>query len=506
MIDPSIKSKVLLGIRFKLSLVAYGSFVKMTHLIRNIKNSEDFLRNGKRYHIDTSMVTSKALNFCYAGKSCYEPYIILFFISIGLNPIQAGFVGGIRLIGTIAGGFLWGILADSKKCYRAIIVLSSLGNIVTMMLQPLLSLWIGAPGHNKCPTEVVPVMNSTVRGKNKTLPFAQQFHSYENNHLLFYTILLINILQKIFESCHPGFADSGVMEKCRTQPNQPSFGFQRMFGPIGFTTAVLLTNLILDYFPEAGITCYTAIFLMNSLFSMGYLINGYILYTGLKFNHKEKIKNKSIIEKLKKMLSFQMLFFLLTVLVMGIVYGVFLNFTSLLVKDIDAPNIITGISFAVSGIATMLAYFFGERMITILRGTWNSLFLCFFSYFVRFLAMYYLQNPWLLPLLQMLHGLGFGLFMISCIHHIKDCFEPEIRTTIYSVFNTLQSGVGVIIVNIAAGKIYKDFNARTLFLLASLFALTWSMFIVVYNLTKKFFKLFPKRSDVEIEMLSNTVS
>ena len=120
--------------------------------------------------------------------------------------------------------------------------------------------------------------------------------------------------------------------------------------------------------------------------------------------------------------------------------------------------------------------------------------------------MYYLQNPWLLPLLQMLHGLGFGLFMISCIHHIKDCFEPEIRTTIYSVFNTLQSGVGVIIVNIAAGKIYKDFNARTLFLLASLFALTWSMFIVVYNLTKNFFKLFPKRSDVEIEMLSNTVS
>ena len=112
-------------------------------------------------------------------------------------------------------------------------------------------------------------------------------------------------------------------------------------------------------------------------------------------------------------------------------------------------------------------------MITILSGTWNSLFPCFFSYFVRFLAMCYLRNPWLLPLLQMLHGLGFGLFMISCIHHIKGCFEPEIRTRMYSVFNALKSGVGVIIANMAGGKIYKDFNARTLFLLASLFVFTW---------------------------------
>ena len=99
------------------------------------------------------------------------------------------------------------------------------------------------------------------------------------------------------------------MEKCRTQPNQPSFGFKRMFGPVGFTTAVLLTNLVLDYFPGAGITCYTAIFLMNSLFSMGCLINGYMVYTGLKFNHKGEIRNESIMEKLKNTLSFQMLFF-----------------------------------------------------------------------------------------------------------------------------------------------------------------------------------------------------
>ena len=172
----------------------------MTRLIRIINNSEDFLRNGKWYHIDISMVNSKALNSCYAGKYCYEPYIILFFISIGLSPVQAGFVGGIRLIGTIAGGFLWGILADSKKCCHTIIVLSSLGNIAPMMLQPLFSLWIGTPGHNKCSMELVPIMNSTVRVKNKTLPLASQIHSYENNHLLFYTILFTNILQKIFES------------------------------------------------------------------------------------------------------------------------------------------------------------------------------------------------------------------------------------------------------------------------------------------------------------------
>lgn len=469
---------------------------------RKNENPGDLLRKGKWYHINTSMLTSKGLNFFYGGKySSYEPYIILFLISIGLDPVQAGFVGGIRLLGTIAGGFLWGIIADSKKCYRTIIVVTSLGNIVTMMLQPLVSLSIGEPEYNKCPREFLPVINSTVMANNKTIVLAPHRHQNENNYLLFYMILFINILQKLFESCHPGFADSGVMEKCRSQANQPNFGFQRMFGPIGFTSAVLITNLVLDYFPEAGITCYTAIFLMNSLFSIGYLISGYMVFTGLKFNNKAEKRNEGVIQKLKKALSFHLFFFLLTVLVMGILYGVFINFTSVLVTDIDAPSIINGLSFAVSGIATMLAYVFGTWLIKVVHGTWNSLFLCFCSYFIRFLAMYYLRNPWLIPLLQIFHGLGYGLFMITCINHIKNCFEPAIRTTMYSVFNTLHMGVGVIIVNIAAGKIYKDFNARILFLMASSLALMWSIFLLVYILTLKFIKLLPKRNSEEIEML-----
>lgn len=471
---------------------------------RNIQNSEDLSRKEKWYHINTSMLTSKGLNFFYGGKySSYEPYIILFLISIGLDPVQAGFVGGIRLIGTIAGGFLWGIIADSKKCYRAIIVITSLGNIATMMLQPLVSLWIGKPEYNKCPRESLPAINSTIRANNKTLALAPHRDPNENRYFLFYIILFINISQKLFESCHPGFADSGVMERCRSQPNQPNFGFQRMFGPIGFTSAILITNLVLDYFPVAGITCYTAIFLINSLFSIGYLINGYMVFTGLKFNNKAEKRNEGVMQKLKKALSFHMFFFLLTVLVMGILYGVFMNFTSVLVTEIDAPSIINGLSFAVSGIATAIAYVFGTWIINIVHGTWNSLFLCFFSYFIRFLAMYYLRNPWLMPLLQIFHGFGYGLFMITCINHIKDCFEPAIRTTMYSVFNTLHTGVGVIIVNIAAGKIYKEFNARILFLMASLLALMWSTFLLIFILALKLVKLLPKRRSEEMEMLQN---
>ena len=472
----------------------------------NNKLPEKFRQKSKWYHINTSMLTSKGFNFFYGGKfACYEPYVILFLISSGLDPVQAGVVGGIRLVGTIVGGFLWGIIADSKKCYRTIIVISSLGNIIIMMLQPLLSLWIGKEERNKCPLESVALINFTAGEKNKTLPFAPQFHSGENNSLLFYTMLFINIIQKLFESCHSGFADSGVMEKCRTQRSQPSFGFQRMFSPIGFSVAALLTNLVFDYFPQAAITCYTAVFLMNSLFSIGYLINGYMVYTGLTFSDEENISKISIMKQMEKSLSFDTLFFLLTALVMGILSGVFLNFTSVLVADTDAPSMINGLSYAVSGISTMLSYVFGAWMINVLRGTWNSLFLCFFSYFVRFLTMYFLRNPWLIPLLQMLHGLGYGLFMISCIHHIKDCFETAIRTTMYSIFNTLHFGVGFIIVSIAAGKIYKEFNARILFLMASLFALMWAIFIFIYILTLKIMKLVPRRQGEQIEMLEKNL-
>lgn len=73
----------------------------------------------------------------------------------------------------------------------------------------------------------------------------------------------------------------------------------------------------------------------------------------------------------------------------------------------------------------------------------------------------------------------------------------------YSVFNTLHTGVGVIIVNIAAGKIYKEFNARILFLIASLLALMWSTFLLIFILALKLVKLLPKRRSEEMEMLQN---
>lgn len=61
--------------------------------------------------------------------------MIVFLMSIGLTPVEAGLIGGIRLIGGVIGGVFWGFVADYKKQYRIIIGIVCIGSIVVMSFE-----------------------------------------------------------------------------------------------------------------------------------------------------------------------------------------------------------------------------------------------------------------------------------------------------------------------------------------------------------------------------------
>ena len=442
--------------------------------------------NTKRwYHIDKSTITSKLANFFLGAKcSSYEPYMIIFLLSTGLTPMQAGIIGGLRLVGTIIGGIFWGFLADCKKQYRLVLAIVCAGSVITMGLQPFLSLWVGEKWSNVCPKKshielAGKILSNETKKINTTMPM--KLFTDQNNNFLFYVMLAINIISKFFESAHFGFTDSGVMEKCRELPHKPDYGKQRMFLSVGWVAGILVSNMFVDYFPKSSISCYTAVFVTHGMFTIPFFITSFILYKGLKFETELVGTNKeSIITIFWKIFGIDTFIFMMTVMIMGVGQSFYIGFTFLLLKEMRAPTVINGISIAASSSSAIIGFCFGSFFVRKLRGTWLATLIGCLSYVVRFTAMAYVENPWLIPLIQTLQFSCSGLHLYAAVIHIKEISPPQIRTTMYSLMNTIYFGAGFLLANVIGGEIYDKHNAKFLFKVASLITFAWCIIILCY--------------------------
>ena len=469
----------------------------------SIANNNGEKENRQCYRIDQFMIPAKIIYMFYGAKiSCYEPYMFLFLISIGLSPDNAGIINGMRMIGFVVGGVFWGFVADYKKFYRLVIVIVTFGVITAMTLQPILSLLVGKRTLNTCPILPEESYNQSNWGRNHTLN--SYVETSGNTSKLFYTMLVINIIAKFFEGPHNAFIDSGVIERCRIHLGKPDYGFQRIYGPVGFAMGIVVSNIVIDNFAINNVTCYSAIFIVFVIINIGFLINAIFLYEGLTFSSVEtsNVRKETVFRALAKSCGVNTVFFMLTVLVSGIEQGFFISFTFVLLKEMNAPSMINATSIAVGAIACILSFYGGSFMIKKFGGTWLTILFCISTYSVRFGIMAYVQNPWLIPPIQILQTFNFALFLVAAVTFIKETTKSEIQTSMYSIMNSLYYGLGVMVANLSGGEVLKRRDARTLFKIASAVALIWSMVIIIYILVTKFVKRYYfKKDDKELIIL-----
>ena len=454
---------------------------------KNCGSSNQDVSKRKWYSIDTSMIVPKMAFACSSATfSCIEGYLLLILISVGLDPVDAGLVGGLRFIGGFIGGNIWGLIADHKKCHRLVLFIACSGALFSMGAQPFLIFWLGTNSGNTCS-----VTNSSLLSGNSTVEKGNVSGNINERHL-FYAMLIVNTIVNFFDSAHKGFIDSGVIERCRINPRNPNFGFQRMFGSAGYATGILAANIFVDNFPKASVSCYTAVFIVYMIFTVALLILTQILFRGLTFESEEQKEQKKVNawKLLMKTLDGHVCLFLVTVLMMGIQQSFYINFTFLLLKEINAASIIYGLNIAVGSVSSASFFFAGRYIIEKIGGTWPAMITGIFAYFFRFLAIAFTKNPWFIPLIQTLQSFCFGLFLTAAVLHIKRIALPEIRTTLYSIMNSLHFGVGIIIANILGGKLYKEYGGKKLFLAASMAALIWAIIVTLYFFIFVKFKIF----------------
>ena len=104
------------------------------------------------FAIDAYMLSSKiSYILVSAKKSSFQPYMILYLTSIGLNPAESGFITGFRLLATLIGAPIWGYIADYKNIHRVLITILCLLSILFTCSQPFASFPIAKKDINVCP-------------------------------------------------------------------------------------------------------------------------------------------------------------------------------------------------------------------------------------------------------------------------------------------------------------------------------------------------------------------
>ncbi|XP_066930946.1 major facilitator superfamily domain-containing protein 6-A-like [Clytia hemisphaerica] len=482
------------------------------------------------YNINPKAFPAKCSYFFEKARVVgFSPNLVMFLTSIGLNKAEAGFIGGLKMVGMLSGGIFWGYIADKWHCHRTIVLCACVMSLLSILTQPLIGLHYGNAETNKCPTSVsmgntnasVSILKDCIGDENCTFanmterPILPRFANNATKKLpdtkldtrfnsFFVAMLLINIAIAFAEANSTSFIDTGTLRQSQLSKDRPIvFGRQRMFGSFGSGFGILASNIAVDYFPESNITCYTGIFVVYALFSCLCCFFTLLLYRGLSFRKEANGEDSVDAEDaplqetvgkkpedgetkgfnkllLKTILRHDVLFFYATTLISGLQYSQVLSFLFPYLKEMDGSSIHMTLSIVLPAISASVGFAFCKEIINILGGTWNSILFSFAMYFLRYFTMGFMENAWLVVAVQVLHCFSTTLFQAAGLNHLKETSPLPIMTTMISLFNTLLFGVGTIIGSSLSGVVYELYGGRVMYKGTGLLALAWFCVSVIY--------------------------
>ena len=285
--------------------------------------------------------------------------------------------------------------------------------------------------------------------------------------------------------------DAGVVKRINVSKKQKDFGWNRLFGAVGFSAGSLFSGLVSDVFPEVKVNCFTGAFVVYVFFAAGTIVTAPFLFKlpaqgDVNEETKEKAEPVSLKKELLKTLcKFEVVIFFITVFIMGILQSIYISFTALRLKELQSPTYLIGLTISIAAISCLPTLSFASKFIGWFRGLWNTLLICCASYSVRFIAFGYIENPWLVIPIHLLQAFGFGLYLVTAVLYVKSVAEPMIYTTMYSIMNTVFYGIGFITANIVGGQIFSRFGGRVLFTSCGLLAVCWSLLLFCYIVVRK---------------------
>ena len=464
--------------------------------------------------INCKLLISKLFYFCFwSAYGSFFPLLGVYYKQIGMNPSQSGILVGCRPLIEFVSAPSLSSLADRLSIRKVMILFNLLCWIAFVFPLGMIK-----PSDNTChrymmlaknisefTSQETDEVNEFLKSNTPHEPQINPHHkskvifSEESVHQVFWVLLFLSIVGEFFASPAPTLADTATLNALGD--NKDKYGRQRMFGSLGWGSAMFMVGFVIDALPMYEVCDikisknYTYAF----YFFLGYMILALVTATRFNFKDADDINEtlhgtpKDVVRIFMQPNYFVAVF---GAFYAGLGMGLARVFLFWHLEDLGAPPSLFGISSAVDHLSETITYFVIEWILAKL-GHVNMLYTGLLVNFVRFICISYLENPWLIIPLDILQGFSHAGVWAALTSYLSKAAPKGYKAAVQGILQGFYYGLGRAVGAIGGGLFAHIFGTNFTFRIYGIGSLPVFilMFLIITIHSSKYCKR-PNISDI----------
>jgi PPP family 3-phenylpropionic acid transporter len=331
------------------------------------------------------MVFPSIYYFLYYGAiSFLFPFLALFYQSQGLTGGQIGVLAAVAPIVSMFGAPLWTGTADATHRHKLIAILSILGVVAVVLVFPYIASFGG--------------------------------------------LLLAICLYALFGSPTGSLADSAVLALLGERKER--YGRIRLWGTLGYGVIAPFAGELVGRFG------------LNWAF-WGYailMLGGLLIVTRIPF--RQSHSSGSFGGGIRLLLGNQpWMLFLAMVFIAGTGMATINNYLFVYMESLGASKTLMGFALTASTLSEIPALFFSDRLLRRF-GARGMLVIAMTAIGLRLIAYSLAAQPWVVLVIQLVHGLTFAAVFVAGVHYADQIAPPGMKATTQGMFGSTLMGFG----------------------------------------------------------------
>jgi MFS transporter, PPP family, 3-phenylpropionic acid transporter len=353
--------------------------------------------------------------FLYFGAiSILFPFIALFYQGQGMTGAQIGLLAGISPLISFFGAPLWTGAADAGHRHKLAAMLSILGLVIVAFIFPGVATFSG--------------------------------------------LLLMVCLFSFFMAPTGSLVDSAVLALLGDRRER--YGRIRMWGTVGYGIVAPFAGSLIGRLGLKWAFWGYAILMLGSL----------LVVTGIPF--RQGHSSGSFRGEVRKLFANQSwMLFLVMVFIAGIGMATINNYLFVYMQGLGASKTLMGFALTASTLSEIPAMFFSDRMLRRF-GARGMLVIAMTTIGLRLLCYSLTTQPWVVLLIQLVHGLTFAAIYTAGVHFADQIAPPGMKATTQGMFSGTLMGFGSAAGGLLGGLLLDRFSAGGMYAFAGTLVLT----------------------------------
>ena len=217
------------------------------------------------------------------------------------------------------------------------------------------------------------------------------------------------------------------------------WGRQRLWGTVGYAIFALISSVVMDM--RHDFSSYSDIDYSGSSYIFIALCVISVIVTS-RLTVSESLHCKHLIKNVTSLLKYpEIVAFMIVIIFIGVFFAVVQGFVFWYLQELGCSQLILGLCLFTNCVAEVTMFALGGKIIKTI-GHAACLYIALFAYGVRLLGFSVLSNVWQAPVIELTHGLCFGLMYDAATEYASIISPKGMSATVQGVIGGLYFAFG----------------------------------------------------------------